>query len=346
MTGQGDARQYEAAGVDLVGAEAAKERIGELAAGTRTALSVGKIGAFGGMIRVPQGMRNPVLVMSTDGVGTKVLVAVDAGRLDTVGEDLVNHSVNDILVHGATPIAFMDYVAGAELTVQQTADIVAGVARGCRAHEMSLAGGETAQMPGLYRSGTFDLAGTIIGIVEEDRAIHGDQVVPGDVLLAYASTGLHTNGYTLARRIIFDGMKLGVNDRFPDIAGTVADALLAVHRSYWHALRPVLDRVHALAHITGGGIAGNLVRVLPADCEAVVDPMSWELPPLFATLQQAGRVSTEEMREVFNLGVGLIAVLPPDAVAAAQAAAKADGVDTWVMGDVRRGARTVRFARA
>lgn len=341
----GDARQYSAAGVDLVGAEAAKQRIGELAASTRTPLSVGKIGAFGGMIRVPAGMRSPVLVLSTDGVGTKVLIAVQAGRLDTVGEDLVNHSVNDILVHGATPIAFMDYVAGAELSAEQLAEIVVGVARGCRAHEMNLAGGETAQMPGLYRPGTFDLAGTIIGVVEEDQAIHGDHVQPGDVLLGYAANGLHTNGYTLARHIVFDTMGLEVGDRFPDSDGTVADALLAVHRSYWRAVRTVFDRIHALAHITGGGIAGNLVRVLPADCEAVVDPTSWELPPLFTTLQQAGRVATDEMREVFNLGVGLIAVLPPDAVPAAQAAARADGVDTWVMGDVRRGPRTVRFAR-
>lgn len=337
-------RQYVEAGVDLAGAEAAKERIAALAAGTRTALSVGRIGAFGGMVRVPAGMRSPVLVLSTDGVGTKVLVATEAGRLDTVGEDLVNHSVNDILVHGATPIAFMDYVAGAELGAEQLAEIVTGVARGCRAHAMNLAGGETAQMPGLYQPGTFDLAGTIVGVVEEDEAIHGDRIVPGDVLLAYAATGLHTNGYTLARRIVFDVMRLAIDDPFPGATGTVADALLTVHRSYWAAVRPVLGRVHGMAHITGGGIAGNLVRVLPAECEAVVDPGSWELPPLFLTLQQAGRVTTDEMREVFNLGVGLVVVLPPEAVPAAQAAAAADGVDTWVMGEVRRGSRAVRFA--
>lgn len=345
MRRTGEFRHYVEAGVDLAGAEAAKQRIADLAAGTRTPLSVGHIGAFGGMVRVPPGMRKPVLVLSTDGVGTKVMIAAQAERLDTVGEDLVNHSVNDILVHGATPIAFMDYIAGADLTAEQIARIVEGVARGCRAHAMSLAGGETAQMPGLYQPGTFDLAGTILGVVEEDQAIHGDRVQPGDVLLGYAATGLHTNGYTLARRIVFENMGLDVHDRFPDSAGTVADALLAVHRSYWSSVRPILDRVHALAHITGGGIAGNLVRVLPAECEAVVDPTTWELPPLFLTLQQAGRVSTEEMREVFNLGVGLIAVLPPEAVSAVQAAARAAGVDTWVMGDVRRGARTVRFAR-
>jgi phosphoribosylformylglycinamidine cyclo-ligase len=338
-------RQYAAAGVDLDTAESAKARIGELVAGTRTKLSTGLVGAFGGMVRIPEGMRKPTLVLSTDGVGTKVLVALEAQRFDTVGEDLVNHSVNDILVHGARPIAFMDYIAGVGLGVEQIAAIVEGIARGCRAHDMALAGGETAQMPGLYRPGTYDLAGTIIGVVEEDRAIHGQAIIPGDLLLGYASTGLHTNGYTLARRIIFERLGLKLTDRLGETGRTVAEALLAVHRSYYRSVTSVLDRLHGLAHITGGGIPGNLVRILPQDCMATVDPASWELPPLFSTLQQAGQVSTQEMRDVFNLGVGLVAVLPPDAVPAAQAAAAADGVTTWVMGEIRQGSRTVRFAR-
>jgi len=341
----GESQEYTAAGVDLDAAEAAKARIGELVAGTRTSLSVGKVGAFGGMVRIPEGLRQPALVLSTDGVGTKVLVALQAGRFDTVGEDLVNHSVNDILVHGATPIAFMDYIAGTGLGVEQIAGIVEGIARGCLSHTMALAGGETAQMPGLYQPGTYDLAGTIIGVVEEDRAIHGDAIVTGDVLLGYASTGLHTNGYTLARRIVFEQMKLDLGDQLGTTGQTVAESLLAIHRSYFRSLVPVLGRIHGLAHITGGGIAGNLVRILPADCAAMVDPDSWELPPLFTTLQQAGRVSTREMRDVFNLGAGLIAVLPSDAVPAAQRAASADGVPTWVMGEVYRGSRSVRFAR-
>ena len=344
-TGPGEPREYAAAGVDLEAAEAAKARIAELVAGTRTPLSAGAVGAFGGMVRIPSGLRKPTLVLSTDGVGTKVLVALQAGRFDTVGEDLVSHSVNDILVHGATPIAFMDYIAGSGLAVEQIAGIVEGIARGCRAHEMALAGGETAQMPGLYQPGTYDLAGTIVGVVEEDRAIHGDAIRPGDVLLGYGSTGLHTNGYTLARRIVFDQMGLGLEDPLGGTGRTVAEALLAVHRSYYRSVTPVLDRLHGLAHITGGGIAGNLLRILPAECAATVDPDSWELPPLFTTLQQAGRVSTEEMRDVFNLGVGLIAVLPPNAVSAAQGAAGAEGVPTWVMGEVHRGSRSVRFAR-
>ncbi len=338
-------REYASAGVDLAGAEAAKARIGMLVAGTRTALSAGRVGAFGGMVRVPSGMTKPTLVLSTDGVGTKVLVALQAGRFDGVGEDLVNHSVNDILVHGAAPIAFMDYIAGSGLEVEQVEGIVAGIARGCRAHGMALAGGETAQMPGLYQPGTYDLAGTIVGVVEEDHALHGDAIVPGDMLLGYASTGLHTNGYTLARRIVFDRMRLELDDILGETGQTVADALLAIHRSYARSVAPVLDRVHGLAHITGGGIPGNLVRILPAGCEAVVDPAAWDLPPLFSTLQQAGGVSAEEMRDVFNLGVGLIAVLPSDALPAAQAAARADGIATWPMGQIRPGNPSVTFGR-
>jgi phosphoribosylformylglycinamidine cyclo-ligase len=341
----GPARAYAEAGVDLQAAEAAKARISELVTGTRTVLSAGKVGAFGGMVRLPPDLRSPLLILSTDGVGTKVLVALQAQRFDTVGEDLVNHSVNDILVHGGTPIAFMDYIAGSGLGVQQIAQIVEGIARGCRAHGMALAGGETAQMPGLYQPGTYDLAGTIVGVVEEDRAIHGDAIRPGDMLLGYASSGLHTNGYTLARRVFFDLMGLGLQDHLEGTGQTVGDALLAVHRSYYRSVAPVLDRLHGLAHITGGGIAGNLVRILPQDCVAVVDPGAWEPPPLFTTLQQAGQISTQEMREVFNLGVGLVAVLPPDAVADAQAAATKAGVTTWPMGEIRRGSRTVRFAR-
>jgi phosphoribosylformylglycinamidine cyclo-ligase len=338
-------REYAAAGVDLGTAEAAKQRIGELVAGTRTALSTGRVGAFGGMIRIPSGMRKPTLVLSTDGVGTKVIVAMQAQRFDTVGEDLVNHSVNDILVHGATPLAFMDYIAGDALAVEQIAGVVEGIARGCRAHDMALAGGETAQMPGLYQPGTYDLAGTIIGVVEEDQALHGDTIIPGDVLLGYGSTGLHTNGYTLARRIVFDRLKLKLSDRLGETGQTVAEALLAVHRSYYRSVAPVLHGMHGIAHITGGGIPGNLVRILPENCSATVDPDAWELPPLFTTLQQAGQISTEEMREVFNLGVGLIAVLPPDAVAAARNAASAQGVPTWVMGEIKAGSKAVHFAR-
>lgn len=335
--------RYAAAGVDLGSADAAKERIGLSVRSARTRYSVGHIGAFGGMVRVPEGYRSPVLVMSTDGVGTKVMVAREAGRFDTVGEDLVNHSVNDILVHGARPLAFLDYVAGSGLTVEQIAGIVEGVARGCRAHEMALAGGETAQMPGLYQQGDFDLAGTIVGLVEEADAIHGDAIVPDDVLVALESTGLHTNGYTLARSILFDRLKLSVGSRLTETGTTVADALLAVHQSYWKALTPILGMVHGLAHVTGGGIPGNLVRVLPEGVEAVIDTGSWRVPPLFELLQRAGEVSVDEMREVFNLGVGMIAAVPEGQVDTVRAAATAAGIGNWILGRVRAGERGVRF---
>jgi phosphoribosylformylglycinamidine cyclo-ligase len=339
------AGEYAAAGVDLARADEAKARIGAAVAGTRTALSVGRVGAFGGMVRIPRGLRQPTLVLSTDGVGTKVLVALQAGQFGTVGEDLVNHSVNDILVHGATPLAFMDYVAGDGLGVEQIAGLVEGIARACRNHGMALAGGETAQMPGLYRPGTYDLAGTIIGVVEEDEALHGDAIVPGDVLLGYASTGLHTNGYTLARRIVFDRLGLGVDDRLGETGRTVAEALLAVHQSYFQSVMPAIRRMHGLAHITGGGIPGNLMRVLPEGCEAIVDPGAWTWPPLFTVLQQAGGISVGEMRDVFNLGIGLIAVLPSEAVDLARHAAREAGVATWVIGEIRRASvPAVRFA--
>jgi phosphoribosylformylglycinamidine cyclo-ligase len=342
------ADRYAAAGVKLDTAEEAKRRIAELVRTTRTPLARGKVGGFGGMVRVPEGYTKPVLVMSTDGVGTKVLVAAAAGIHDTVGEDLVNHSVNDILVHGATPLAFLDYIATGTLVPEIAEQIVRGVVRGCRAHEMTLAGGETAQLPDLYQPGHYDLAGAIIGVVEEDKALHGDRVAPGDQIIGYASTGLHTNGYTLARKIVFDWMKLKIDDPFPETDQSVSQILLAVHRSYVAALRPVLAQVHALAHVTGGGIAGNLVRVLPAGVDASIDAGSWPWPPLFRVLMRAGQVGREEMRNVFNLGIGMIAVVARDDVETTIRAAERAHVPAWIIGEIRTGKKdasspTVRF---
>jgi len=338
------ADRYAAAGVRLETADEAKRRIAELVRATRTPLARGAVGGFGGMVRVPEGYKKPVLVMSTDGVGSKVLVAAAAGIHDTVGEDLVNHSVNDILVHGAAPLAFLDYIATGNLVPEIAAQIVSGVARGCRAHEMTLAGGETAQMRDLYQPGHYDLAGAIVGVVEEDKALHGDRVTAGDQLIGYASTGLHTNGYTLARKIVFESMKLGIDDPFPETGQSVREVLLAVHRSYASALRPLLDSVHALAHVTGGGIAGNLVRVLPPGVEAVVDAGSWPWPPLFRVLMRAGKVSRDEMRRVFNLGVGMIAVVGRDDVETTMRAASRAPVQAWLIGEVRAGSKpVVRF---
>jgi phosphoribosylformylglycinamidine cyclo-ligase len=337
------ATRYGAAGVDLAQAESAKQRIAGLVARARTAGAVGRIGGFGGMVRIPAGMRSPVLVMSTDGVGTKVLIARAAGRYDTVGEDLVNHSVNDVLVHGARPLAFLDYLAGSGLGIDTIEAIVRGVARGCMAHAMDLAGGETAEMPGLYRPGEFDLAGTIVGVVEEGRAIHGSAIADGQALIGYESSGLHTNGYSLARHILFEQQQLRLNEPLGDTGRSVGDALLAVHRSYYAAVSPVLAEVSGLAHITGGGIPGNLIRILPEGIEAWINPDRWEIPPLFRYLQEAGNVSTTEMREVFNLGIGFIAVVPLAWVSRVREAAAEAGVRTWKIGEVRSGPRGVRF---
>ncbi|MGH7531226.1 MAG: phosphoribosylformylglycinamidine cyclo-ligase [Gemmatimonadales bacterium] len=336
--------RYAAAGVRADAADEAKRRIAELVRSTRTSLAAGHIGAFGGMVRLPAGYRAPLLVMSTDGVGTKVLVAAAAGRHDTVGEDLVNHCVNDILVHGAQPLAFLDYLAAGSLDPAVAEALVAGIARACRAHDMTLVGGETAQLPDLYQPGHYDLAGTIVGVVEEAAAIHGDRVAVGDALIGYASSGLHTNGYTLARRIVFDELRLGIDDPFPETDQTVGQVLLAVHRSYAAAVRPVVARLHALAHVTGGGIPGNLARVVPAGCEAVVNAGTWPWPPLFRVLMRAGRVSLDEMRRVFNIGVGLIAAAARDDVEGAVQAAERAGVRAWIIGEIHPGRGGVRFA--
>lgn len=329
--------RYRAAGVDLDAGDAVKVKIGEAAASTRTAWARGLVGAFGGMVRIPLGVADPVCVLSTDGVGTKVLVALRAGRHDTVGEDLVNHCVNDILVHGAAPLAFLDYIGGSSLAPETILTLVEGVARGCRAHGMTLAGGETAQLPDLYPPGHYDLAGTILGVVSEGAALHGDRVRVGDRLVGYASSGLHSNGYTLARRIVFDELRLDLDSEPRELGAPLGEALLAVHRSYWAAISPVLHRVHALAHITGGGIPGNLARSLPDGCRARVERGSWPVPALFRWLREAGRVDRDEMYRVFNMGLGMIAIVQPEAVDAVRDAARRVSVDTGVVGEVVAG---------
>lgn len=331
------AERYRAAGVDLDAADAAKRRIASLVASARTALSRGAIGGFAGMVRVPSDVAQPLLVMSTDGVGTKVLVAIRARRHDTIGEDLVNHCVNDILAHGGRPLAFLDYIAGSRLDHDVVSSVVEGVARACRAHDMTLAGGETAQLPDLYVPGHYDLAGTIVGVVDETEALHEDRVRVGDVLVGYASSGLHTNGYTLARHVVFDTLGLELGSEMPGVGGTVGDVLLTVHRSYWRAIAPALSSIRALAHITGGGIAGNLVRSLPEGYGAVVRVGSWTVLPVFRMLQDAGRIGREEMYRVFNMGLGMIAIVAPDDAHAVRQMASHGGIQTYEVGEVVTG---------
>ena len=255
-----DGLTYGEAGVSIGAADDAKSRIKALVESTFTAGARGAFGGFGGMFRLPDGAKAPLLVASADGVGTKIKVAIEANRHQTIGHDLVNHCTNDILVQGALPLFFLDYVAFGKLEPAVVEGVVAGVAAGCRENGCSLIGGETAEMPGVYTPPDYDLAGFIVGLVEESRVLGADRVRQGDLLIGLASSGLHTNGYSLARRIVAERMRLGVDDRFPGTDRSVADVLLAVHRSYVAALRPVLDHIHAMAHITGGGLPGNLNR--------------------------------------------------------------------------------------
>jgi phosphoribosylformylglycinamidine cyclo-ligase len=334
---------YSAAGVDLDRSDAVKRRIRSVVESTFTAGARGAFGGFGGMYRIPAEARRPVLVASADGVGTKLRVAIDAGRHDTIGHDLVNHCVNDVLVQGAVPLFFLDYFAAGVLVPEVVEAVVTGVAAGCRENGCSLVGGETAEMPGLYTPPDYDLAGFIVGCVEEDAILGADRVEEGDVLVGLPSSGLHTNGYSLARRIVFDRMGLGLNDPFPGEDATVADVLLRVHRSYLPALRPALQRVHAMAHITGGGLPGNVNRALPDTLDAVIDAKSWEVPNLFRQLERAGQVDRAEMYRTFNMGVGMVVITDEAGADTVAAAAASAHLGSWRLGRVVRGAGQVRI---
>lgn len=341
MTGR-DSLTYRDAGVDIAAAEESKRRIKALVESTFTAGTRGDFGGFGGMFRVPPGMAAPILVSSADGVGTKIKVAIEAGRHDTVGHDLVNHCVNDILVQGAEPLFFLDYVAFGALVPATLEAVVRGVAAGCRENGCALVGGETAEMPGLYTPPDYDLAGFIVGAVEEARVISRQGAKVGDVLVGLASTGLHTNGYSLARRIVNERLRLGPHDAFPGAAGkSVTDVLLAVHRSYLNVLKPVLGQVHAMAHITGGGIPGNLDRSLPDGADARINTSSWDVPGVFRVLQDAGGVPDDEMFRAFNMGVGMIVASDEAGAEAVCASARNAGVAAWEIGRLTAGSGRV-----
>jgi phosphoribosylformylglycinamidine cyclo-ligase len=334
---------YRGAGVDIDAAEDARERYRRLVESTRTAGAVGAFGSFGGLFRAPTG-EHPLLVASADGVGTKIKVAIESGRHDTIGHCLVNHCVNDILAQGARPLFFLDYIAFGVLDPAVAEAIVAGVAAGCRENGCALIGGETAEMPGLYTPPDYDLAGFIVGTVEESATLGPERVREGDVIVALASTGLHTNGYSLARRIVRERMGLGVHDVFPGEDGaTVAEVLLRVHRSYLPVLQPHLESVHALAHITGGGIPGNLNRALPPHLDAVVRRDTWDVPGVFGALASAGEVPDEESFRAFNMGVGMMVILPEADAGGVVAAARDAVVDAWIAGEVVNGHGTVRL---
>lgn len=334
-----DQLTYRDAGVDLDAAERAKEGLKDLVASTADRFTLSELGAFGGLYQVPEGDTAQVLVSSADGVGTKLKVAFDTHRHDTVGHCLVNHCVNDILVQGARPIFFLDYIGVGEMDEGVVHDVVRGVALGCKQNGCALLGGETAQMPDFYAPGEYDLAGFIVGIVDRDRILDGSRIASGDVLVGLDSSGLHTNGYTLARRILFDVLGLSVDDELPGTGRSVADELLSIHRSYLPVFGPLLgtDTLHGLAHVTGGGIPGNLPRVLPDGLGASVDRASWQVPAVFRALQHGGNVDRFEMDRVFNMGIGMIAVVSVNDVDAVMTAAGAHEIGSRVIGHIEPG---------
>ena len=305
---------YKASGVDIDAGNEAVRRIRSLARGTFTPGVLSDIGSFGGLFRLDRDRyQEPVLVSSADGVGTKLKVAFMTGRHGTVGADLVNHCVNDILVQGAEPLFFLDYLATGRLDPAVAEAVVGGIAGACRENGCALLGGETAEMPGFYADGEYDIAGFIVGIVERSRVIDGQSIVPGDVIIGLPSAGLHTNGYSLARRVLFETTGWTADTVVPELGATVGDALLAPHRSYLPVVRPLLPRqtLKGLAHITGGGITENLPRVLPEGCSAEIDLRAWSVPALFQLLQERGQIPRDEMFRAFNMGIGLVLVCAP-----------------------------------
>ncbi|MDX1933832.1 MAG: phosphoribosylformylglycinamidine cyclo-ligase [Capsulimonadales bacterium] len=309
------ATTYADAGVDIDAGNEAVLRMKEHVRSTFNAAVLADVGSFGGMYALDKSaVSEPVLVASIDGVGTKLKVAQMVGRHDTVGRDLVWHCVNDILVQGARPLFFLDYFGTGRLDPAIAADVVKGIADGCRVVGCALLGGETAEMPGMYAPGEYDLAGCIVGLVERGRIIDGSRVSPGDAIIGLASDGLHTNGYSLARHVLFEKAGLPHERYVPDLGTTIGDALLAPHRCYAPALLPLLERfdIHAIAHITGGGFYDNIPRVLPTDCQAVIERRAWTPPAIFRLIQELGHVPDAEMFRTFNMGIGMVLVVPAE----------------------------------
>lgn len=328
---------YLAAGVDHEAARKAKESIKALASKTLQPEVIGGVGFFGGMYQL-QGYRQPVLVSSTDSPGTKLKLATLTGRFDTVGIDVVNHCVNDVFTCGAKPIFFLDYIGVGHLIPERAAALVKGVAEACQAVGCSLIGGETAELPGIYPKEEFDLAGFAVGVVEKDAIIDGSTIAEGDVLLAIPSNGLHTNGYSLARRVFRVEEEPSVLSRtYPELGRTLGEALLEPHRCYYPLLEPVLPLIKGMAHITGGGLPENVPRILPKGLGAWFDTSTWDVPPIFALIQEAGQVERDEMFRVFNMGVGMVLACAPD---------KSDEVrrlvpEARVVGEVTKGGEVV-----
>jgi phosphoribosylformylglycinamidine cyclo-ligase len=353
MAGPDKSGAYRAAGVDIDAQDKGLTRVRKLARSTFTPGVLTEIGSFGGLFRPDlEGLREPVLVASADGVGTKLMVARLAGDYSTVGRDLVNHCVNDILVQGAVPLFFLDYVGAGVLEPARMVELVRGVADGCKHNGCALLGGETAEMPGFYQPGDYELVGFIVGLVDRPHVLDGSRVVAGSVLVGLPSAGLHTNGYSLARHILFDRLGLSVDERAPWAEGKrpqrsrkVGELLLAPHLSYLAPLRPLLRHpaLLAIAHVTGGGLTDNLPRVLPAGTHAEIRVGSWEVPEIFHFLQRQGEVEAEEMFRVFNMGIGMVLVVDAAGLAEVLAALRRSAQRAVVIGTVREGGSGVVY---
>ena len=339
---------YRQSGVDIDAGNETVRRIKSLARSTFTPGVLSEIGSFGGLFRLDrERYQDPVLVSSADGVGTKLKVAFMTGRHDTVGGDLVNHCVNDILVQGAEPLFFLDYLATGRLSPDTAAEIIGGMAAACRDNGCALLGGETAEMPGFYADGEYDLAGFIVGAVDRERLIDGKSIRPGDVLIGLPSSGLHTNGYSLARKIAFEKLALKPEIYVEAIGAPVGAALLRPHRTYLPIIRPLLSTgvIKGMAHITGGGVTENLPRILPEGVAARIDRTSWTVPPLFEWLQRKGGVPTDDMFRAFNMGVGLIVACgASDASRVIAALAAAGEPQAWRVGEIIPGAGTITYS--
>ncbi len=361
-------KAYAAAGVDIDLGNRVKNTLPKLLASTHRKGVLGKVGGFGGLFALDTTRyREPILVSSVDGVGTKLKIAFALDRHDTIGQDLVNHCVNDIAVLGAEPLFFLDYLGTGRLEPHVFTEIVRGFALACARNHCALIGGETAQMPGFYQEGEYDVSGTIVGVVEKSRMLNGTRNArSGDVLIGIASSGLHTNGYSLARKILFEQLGLRTSSRIPGLKGTLGDALLAIHVSYGPLIQKLLRKfnpaasaqstiqprkrstrqgsIRAFAHITGGGFLDNIPRVLPADCDATLQKGSWDLPPLFRLLQDQGGVDETELYQVFNMGIGMVGVVAAEASDAICRFIRTQGHPCWVIGEVTRGKGKVTLA--
>jgi phosphoribosylformylglycinamidine cyclo-ligase len=336
-------KAYAAAGVDIDLGNRVKSTLPQLLASTHRREVLGKVGGFGGLFALDtRKHRQPVLVSSVDGVGTKLKIAFEMDRHDTIGEDLVNHCVNDIAVLGAEPLFFLDYLGTGKLEPHVFTEIIRGFARGCSANGCALIGGETAQMPGFYQPGEYDVSGTIVGVVDKGRMLNGARTIRrGDAIVGLASSGLHTNGYSLARKILFEQLKLKISSRVTGLKGTLGEELLRVHMSYGPFVQALLKKfnrtrsdVRAFAHITGGGFVDNIPRVLPAKLDAVVRKGSWDLPPLFQLLADRGGVDDAELYQVFNMGIGMVAIVSPDCLDDVLRAAAKAGHPASLIGEI------------